>query len=774
MKILVVENLWQEAQPMGAKMQTYGFDVLQAATVEEALFALATAKVDAILLNLPGVPEGLGVESFYRIKTAAAGIPIVVFTSEQGHEVALRFVKDGAQDCLIKGVAGDDSIARCLQYAVERNQVKMDLRNGEERLKVIVENLYDAFISLDATRLITDWNVQAEKTFGWGKTEALGQHLSFIIPQHLRRQYLRDIEEFFANQDGNLLKVTKDLIANHKNGREFPIELTIFRVKEDDHYIFCAFVRNISAQKRSSHALEKLVQERTRKLMMINEELHQFAKIAAHDLQEPLRTIQGFAKLLDENCRDKLDSDGKEFIEYILDGVKRMQTLIQAVLAHSQIPTDSTPLSITDCNSIFEEAMRNLSASLAETSASVEVGPLPMVAVERNQVVQLFQNLLSNSIKYHSEEPLQISIKAEACAKEWLFSFADNGIGIDPKYSKEIFDMFSRLNGKVKYPGTGVGLAICKKIVTTHGGNIWVDSNLGQGSVFLFTLPAVKENKNKNRNANMKSEIEILLVEDTPSDVRLTQEALKYSDFKYSLITKSDGVEAIEYLKQVQESGGTLPDIMLLDLNMPRMNGHEVLAELSADTILREIPVILLTVSERHEDIMDALRSKMNYYIAKPVTGEKLSVLINAIHELQRKDQTEGRPFSNEESHIRLVLAGNPHTSEIALRKLSEDPSDRIRSRVAENARLPVEIFLKLVTDPSIDVRTSIGENPNAPEEILELLTKDSSEDVRLAMASVSTIPLHLLKTLADDENMFVAGVAKKTIQDIESKMEVK
>ena len=769
MKILVVEALLQDAQAICAKLQIYGLEVSQASTVERALIVLATSKIDAILLNLPVEPNGLGFEAFYRIKTNAPGIPIVVFTEEEDHALALRFVKDGAQDCLIKGIAGIDSIARCLQYAVERNQVKTDLRNGEERLKVIVENLYDAFISLDATRLITDWNVQAEKTFGWSKAEALGQHLSSIIPQHLRRQYLRDIEEFFSNRDGNLLKVSKDLIAKHKNGREFPIELTIFRVKEDDHYTFCAFVRNMSAQKRSSHALEKLVQERTHKLMMSNEELHQFAKIAAHDLQEPLRTIQGFAKLLDENCREKLDSDGKEFIEYILDGANRMQTLIQSVLAHSQIPTDNTPLSITDCNSIFEEAMRNLSASLAESSASVEVGTLPFVAVERTQVVQLFQNLLSNSIKYRSDEPLQISIKAEACASEWLFSFADNGIGIDPKYSKEIFDMFSRLNGKVKYPGAGVGLAICKKIVATNGGNIWVDSNLGQGSVFLFTLPAVR--KNKNRNANMKSEIEILLVEDTPSDVRLTQEALKYADFKYSLTTKNDGVEAIEYLKQVKDSGGALPDIMLLDLNMPRMNGHEVLAELSEDTILREIPVILLTVSERHEDIMDALRSKMNYYIAKPVTGEKLSVLINAIHELQRKDETEGRAFSNEESHIRLVLAGNPHTSEIALRKLSEDPSERIRSRVAENARLPLDIFLRLVTDPSIDVRTSIGENPNAPDEILELLTKDSSEDVRLAMASVSTIPLHLLKTLADDDNMFVAGVAKKTIQDIESTM---
>lgn len=767
MNILIVEENLEEAQALCAMLHQRGFESNHALTVEQALISLGRTKIDAILLNAYPRHCGAGVDAFYRIQTNSAGIPIVVFIPENDQELALRLVKDGAQDCLLKGVASDDSVARCLQYAVERNRVEVALRNGEERLKVILENSYDAFISMDAKRLITDWNRQAEKTFGWSKTEALGQKLSFIVPQHLRRQYLRDIEEFFSTNDGHLLKTSKELVARHKNGTEFPIELTIFRVKEDAHYIFCTFVRDISEQKRSSHALELLIQERTRKLVISNEELHQFAKIAAHDLQEPLRTIQGFAKLLSENCREKLDSDGKEFIEYILDGVNRMQVLIQSVLAHSQIPTESSLHSVTDCNLIFEEVMRNLSASFSESLASVEVGTLPNVAVERTQVIQLFQNLLSNSIKYRGDSPLQISIKAEANANEWLFSFADNGIGIDPKYAGEVFDMFSRLNGKVKYPGAGVGLAICKKIVTTHGGNIWVDSKLGQGSIFLFTLPAVS----KGRKTKMTNTIEILLAEDTPSDVRLTQEALKHSTFKYNLVTKSDGVEAIEYLKELQNAGEKLPDIMLLDLNMPRMNGHEVLAELSKDMVLREIPVVLLTVSEREEDIMEALHSKMNYYIAKPVTGEKLSTLVNAIHQLQHTEQSGKRTYSNEESHIRLVLAGNPHTSEIALRKLSDDPSDRVRSRVAENTRLPLEIFLKLVTDPSVEVRISVGENPMAPDEILELLSKDSSEDVRLAIASISTIPLHLLKALAADDNMYVAGAAKKTLEEVEAKV---
>ncbi|PZM84373.1 MAG: hypothetical protein DKT66_06975 [Candidatus Melainabacteria bacterium] len=772
MNILIVESHLEEARALCAMLQPYGLEVTTAATVEEGLIALAKTRVDAILLNVFTENIRCGVESFYRIQSNALGIPIVVFTTDADHELALKFVRDGAQDCLLKDVASDDSIVRCLQYAVERNRNQVALRNGEERLRVILENSYDAFISMDAKRLITDWNAQAEKTFGWNKKEALGQNLSFIIPQHLRRRYLRDIEAFFANHEGNLLKIGRELIATHKDGKEFPIELMMFRVKEDAHFVFCTFVRDISEQKRSSQALEALIEERTQKLLIRNEELHQFAKIAAHDLQEPLRTIQGFAQLLGDNCSEKLDDDGREFIDYIMDGVKRMQVLIKSVLAHSQIPTDAIQDADSDCNLILDEVMQNLSASFAESCANIEVGTLPNVAVERTQVIQLFQNLLSNSIKYRGVEPLQISIRAESSANKWLFSIEDNGIGIDPKYSDEVFNMFSRLNGKVKYPGAGVGLAICKKIVTTHGGNIWVDSKLGQGAIFLFTLPAT--NKARNRKMKKLNSIEILLVEDTPSDVRLTQEALKHSNFQYSLIVKSDGVEALEYLKEIKNSGSKLPDIMLLDLNMPRMNGHEVLTELSKDTTLKEIPVVLLTVSERQEDILDALRSKMNYYIAKPVTGEKLSTLINAIHELQKSESAENKPRSNEELHIRLVLAGNPHTSEVALKKLSDDPSERVRSRVAENANLPLEIFLKLVTDSSIDVRTSIGENPNAPDEILELLSKDSSDDVRLALSTNSAIPLHLLTVLSEDDNMFVASSAKRTLESIGSKTTAK
>ncbi len=260
--------------------------------------------------------------------------------------------------------------------------------------------------------------------------------------------------------------------------------------------------------------------------------------------------------------------------------------------------------------------------------------------------------------------------------------------------------------------------------------------------------------------------INILLVEDTPSDVRLTQEALKRSGLTYEMEVVNDGVEAMDYLLQLKTSSDKqLPDIILLDLNMPRKNGHEVLAEIKNDPELKPIPVVLLTVSERDDDVMEALRLKMNYYIAKPVTSQKLSVIIKSIHELHTQPANEFDVHTDEESHIRLVLAGNPHTSVVALTKLSDDPDEKVRSRVAENAHTPTALLIKLANDSSAEVRLSVSENVNAPASVLQTLSTDQSEDVRVELSANPRTPRHLLKTLADDVNIYVSSIAYKTLE---------
>ncbi len=261
--------------------------------------------------------------------------------------------------------------------------------------------------------------------------------------------------------------------------------------------------------------------------------------------------------------------------------------------------------------------------------------------------------------------------------------------------------------------------------------------------------------------------IHVLLVEDSPSDVRLTQEALKDSGLIYELSLANDGEEAMNFLHQQKMSAfSKLPDVILLDLNMPRKTGHEVLAEIKADPKLTTIPIVLLTVSQQDRDIMEALRLKMNYYLCKPVDAIQLSALLKAIFALQKEDysKTDHGQLAKEDLHIRLVLAGNPHTSGFVLANLAKEDNMHVRSRVAENPATPSDILELLSQDKHVNVRLSVTENPNAPKPILEKLAQDESEDVRLGMAENPDIPAEILQSLAADENIFVATCAAKTL----------
>lgn len=267
----------------------------------------------------------------------------------------------------------------------------------------------------------------------------------------------------------------------------------------------------------------------------------------------------------------------------------------------------------------------------------------------------------------------------------------------------------------------------------------------------------------------MNDGINILLVEDSPSDIRLTEEALKRSELTYQLDIVTDGVEAMEYLSEAKK-GGTdkvVPDVILLDLNMPRKNGHDVLNDIKNDAALRLIPVVLLTVSDKDEDIMAALNLKMNYYIGKPVTSKKLSSIIKAIYEVNSQTATSS-VHSGEEMYIRLVLAGNPHTTQTALIRLGEDPCERVRCRVAENEQAPPSLLDKLANDACAEVRLSVSENPNVPMSLLEKLARDPSEDVRLGISSSNRTPARLLLNLSEDENIYVSSAATKTLASMQ------
>ncbi|MFW9873290.1 MAG: ATP-binding protein, partial [Candidatus Thorarchaeota archaeon] len=214
-----------------------------------------------------------------------------------------------------------------------------------------------------------------------------------------------------------------------------------------------------------------------------------FAYIASHDLQEPLRMVASYLQLLEHRYKDKLDEDGNDFINFAVDGAKRMQNLINDLLSYSRVGTRGKKFEITNSDEILNQALSDLKLLIDDSGAKITYDPLPKINADNVQVGQLFQNLIGNAIKFHNEEPPKVHITAENLENDWLFSIADNGIGIDPKYSDRAFMIFQRLHNKNDYPGTGIGLAICKRIVERHKGKIWLKSKPGEGTTFYFTIP---------------------------------------------------------------------------------------------------------------------------------------------------------------------------------------------------------------------------------------------------------------------------------------------
>jgi signal transduction histidine kinase len=230
--------------------------------------------------------------------------------------------------------------------------------------------------------------------------------------------------------------------------------------------------------------LAKKAEELTRS----NADLEQFAYVASHDLQEPLRMVAAYTQLLAERYTGKLDENADKFLGYASEGALRMQVLIQDLLAFSRVGRNAVAGAV-DCNAVLKEVVQTLSATIEESKAIVTFGELPEIWAERTQMSQVFQNLIGNAIKFHGPEPPMIAIQAEKADDHWLFSVSDNGIGIPPECAENIFVVFQRLHARTEYPGNGIGLAICKKIIERYGGRIWVESREGSGSTFKFILP---------------------------------------------------------------------------------------------------------------------------------------------------------------------------------------------------------------------------------------------------------------------------------------------
>lgn len=248
----------------------------------------------------------------------------------------------------------------------------------------------------------------------------------------------------------------------------------------------CSLRREVEQRTVAEKSLESVIRE----LTASNAVLMQMVRIASHDLQEPLRVIQGYSELLKNRYSGKLDQNGAEFLEFIVEGTQRMESLIQGVLSHARVKQGTERFQRTDLNEVLKDAISNIAVSIEQSGVTISHEQLPSVLADRTQLLQLFQNLLINAIRFRSQIPLLVHVSAVRNGNVWEFSIRDNGIGIDPKYHDEIFGMFKRLSSRMVPSGSGIGLAICKSVTENHNGKIWVESEFGNGSTFKFTLPA--------------------------------------------------------------------------------------------------------------------------------------------------------------------------------------------------------------------------------------------------------------------------------------------
>jgi len=377
-----------------------------------------------------------------------------------------------------------------------------ELRRAQEELRragiynrSLIEASIDPLVTIGPDGRITDVNHATEETTGYTRDELIGTDFLnyFTDPERARTGYLQVFREGSVRDYG--------LEIRHKDGTVTPVHYnaTVYRDESGEVIGVFAAARDVTELKRIEQDLRLIngkLMERTTELTRSNRDLEQFAYVTSHDLQEPLRAISSFSQLLAQRYRAKLDKDGEEFIDYVVNGSVRMQQLINDLLAFSRVSTRGKEFEPTDVNSILSRAIDNLSTAVEESNAVITKNEMPTLMADGNQLAQVFQNLIGNAIKFRGKRTPMIDISATSKDGQWVFSVRDNGIGIEPQYFEKIFVIFQRLHGKEEYSGTGSGLAICKIVIERHGGRIWVESEPNSGSTFYFTLPIQGEMNN--------------------------------------------------------------------------------------------------------------------------------------------------------------------------------------------------------------------------------------------------------------------------------------
>lgn len=381
------------------------------------------------------------------------------------------------------GLVGFVKVTRDLS---EHRQAEEFLRQSQESFRLLVDSVQDyAIFMLDTTGRIVSWNEGARRIKQYSPSEIMGQHFSIFYPPEDVARHKPDMELKIAIRDG---RFEEEGWRVRKDGSRIWANVVISAIYAPEGWLlgFSKVTRDLTERRR----VEELQRQAHANLSRSNQELDEYAAFVSHDLQEPLRKMASYAELVSVTQGDRLDEKGKSQLAVIVDAAKRMRTLIVELLDYSRVGRAEPPMTRVALDGVVRTVQEDLALALTESSGTVTVGPLPHVNGNIERLRSVFGNLLSNAIKYRDlSRPLEIRIDAERREAEWIIAVRDNGIGFDQQYVEQVLHPFERLHPKEKYPGTGLGLALCKKIITLHGGRIWAHSEEGEGSEFFLSLP---------------------------------------------------------------------------------------------------------------------------------------------------------------------------------------------------------------------------------------------------------------------------------------------